>query len=58
VAGAFNPYYPCWRFVIYVVVVFAALLALGLVACKGRLGGLKAARGGRRATSIALFIRI
>jgi len=31
----------------YATGVFAALLALGLVACKGRLGGLKAARGVR-----------
>jgi hypothetical protein len=55
VVGVFKPYHSCWHFAVYAVVVFAALLALGLVACKGRLGGLKEARGGRCATIIALF---
>jgi hypothetical protein len=40
---------------VYAVVVFAALLALGLVACKGRWGGLKETPGGRCAVNIALF---
>jgi hypothetical protein len=54
---AINPYHHCWRFVAYAVVVFAALLALGLVACKSRLGGLKEARGGRCAVRITyLFV--
>ena len=46
VAGAVKPYHSCWHFAMFAVVVFAALLALGLVACKGRLGGLKESRGG------------
>jgi hypothetical protein len=53
--GAVNPYPHCWHFVVFAVVVFAALLALGLVACKGRLGGLKETRGGRCAASIAFI---
>jgi hypothetical protein len=38
----------------YAVVVFAALAPLAGLTCKGRLGGLKEARGGRCAVSIAL----
>jgi hypothetical protein len=39
----------------YAMVVFAALLALGLVACKARWGGLKETRGGRCAVRITYF---
>jgi hypothetical protein len=58
VVGAFNPYHNCWHFVAFAVMVLAALLALGLVACKGRLGGLKATRGGCRFIFITYFIRV
>jgi len=49
--SALGLFWACWE--VLSAVVFAALLALGLVACKGRLGGLKEARGGSCFRSIA-----
>jgi len=58
VVGASKPYLHCWRFVMYAAVVFAALAPLAGLACKGRLGGLKAAQGWPCAANIAYLTRI
>jgi len=44
--GVFNPYHPCWRFVVFAVVVFASASCWGSPPRKARWGGLKETRGG------------
>jgi hypothetical protein len=50
--GAFNPYHPCWHFVVFATVVLLRPRLWAGSASQGRLGGLKDARGGSCAVSI------
>jgi len=56
VVGAFKPYHHCWHFVAYAVVLFASASCWGSTPRKARWGGLKEARGGRCAATIAYFV--